>query len=114
MAKRSQRERMNEVGIRELTPKLWGLTLLVVVEVVLMAVALFVGIEPDGSNRLSTLINGLLGRGDVKSEMWLWVSRLSVVAIVVTVIAVRRAQEEFLNERDARKAGEIQDRPQER
>lgn len=60
--------------------------------VFLMAIALFLGIEPDGSGRLETLWRGLLGQGDVKSQAWLWVSRLSVVGIVAAVIGIRREQ----------------------
>ena len=60
--------------------------------VFLMATALFLGIEPDGNNRLETLFRGLLGQGDVKSEMWLWISRLSVVGIVVSVVMIRQEQ----------------------
>lgn len=65
--------------------------------VFLMAIALYLGIEPDGSNRLETLWRGLLGQGDVKSETWLWVSRLSVVGIVASVIGVRREQARVLD-----------------
>lgn len=60
--------------------------------VFLMATALFLGIEPDGSNRLETLFRGLLGQGDVKSDVWLWISRLSVIGIVVSVIMIRQEQ----------------------
>lgn len=65
--------------------------------VFLMAIALFLGIEPDGSGRLETFWRGLLGQGDVKSEAWLWVSRLSVVGIVVSVIGIRREQGRVLD-----------------
>jgi hypothetical protein len=39
--------------------------------VFLMAIALYLGIEPDGGNRVETLVRGLLGQGDVKSAPWL-------------------------------------------
>src|SRR5699024_9188782 len=86
MENRSYREKVNQLGLRDLTPKLWGITILLIAEVFFMAITLYFGIDPDGSNRVSTLINGLLGRGYIKSEMLLWLSRLSVIAIIVTVI----------------------------
>lgn len=67
--------------------------------VFLMAIALYLGIEPDGSNRLETLWRGLLGQGDVKSEAWLWISRLSLVGVVASVIAIRREQSRIVSER---------------
>jgi hypothetical protein len=67
--------------------------------VFLMAIALFLGIEPDGGNRVETLVRGLLGQGDVKSELWLWVSRISLVGIVVSVVMIRKEQGRIVRER---------------
>jgi hypothetical protein len=60
--------------------------------VFLMAIALYLGIDPDGGSRIETLVRGLLGQGDVKSDLWLWVSRLSVVGIVAAVVLIRQEQ----------------------
>lgn len=106
MEKQSYRERVNQLGMRDLTPKLWGIIALLVGLAVLMATALYMGIDPDGTNRVSTLINGLLGRGDIKSLFWLWVSRLSVVALVFAVIWARREQSALADEVIARRARE--------
>src|SRR5699024_763739 len=86
----SYREKVNQLGFRDLTPRMWGIFTLLLAEVFFMATTLYFGIDPDGSNRVSTLINGLLGRGYIKSDLLLWLSRLSVIAIIVTVIWVRR------------------------
>ena len=69
--------------------------------VFLMAIALYLGIEPDGSSRLETLWRGLLGQGDVKSEIWLWISRLSLVAIIGSVVMIRREQGRIVKGRGA-------------
>jgi hypothetical protein len=73
----------------------------VIALVFLMAIALFLGIEPDGGNRLETLVRGLLGQGDVKSDLWLWVSRLSVVGIVASVVMIRKEQGRVVEEKRA-------------
>lgn len=83
----------------EYSSKLKLLMIGVISLVFLMAIALFLGIEPDGSNRLETLFRGLLGQGDVKSEMWLWISRLSVVGIVVSVVMIRQEQGRIVREK---------------
>ena len=70
--------------------------------VFLMAIALFLGIEPDGGNRLETLVRGLLGQGDVKSELWLWISRLSLVAVVASVVMIRQEQGRVVQEKRQR------------
>jgi uncharacterized membrane protein len=74
----------------EMSGLLKGLQFGVVALIAAMATALFFGIDPDGGNRVETLFRGLLGQGQVKSELWLWVARLLVVGIVVMVIAIRR------------------------
>lgn len=83
----------------EYSSKLKLLMIGVIALVFLMAIALFLGIEPDGSNRLETLFRGLLGQGDVKSGMWLWISRLSVVGIVVSVVMIRQEQGRIVREK---------------
>lgn len=83
----------------DMTGKLKGLMVLMIGLVFLMAIALSLGIEPDGESRIETLVRGLLGQGDVKSAMWLWISRLSVVGIVLSVIAIRREQSRIVDEK---------------
>jgi uncharacterized membrane protein len=70
--------------------------------VFLMAIALFMGIEPDGEGRVQTLVKGLLGQGDVKSGLWLWVSRISLVGIVASVVMFRKEQARVVQEKRER------------
>jgi hypothetical protein len=67
--------------------------------VFLMAIALFMGIELDGEGRVQTLVKGLLGQGDVKSGLWLWVSRISLAGIVASVVLIRKEQGRAVQEK---------------
>ncbi len=86
----------------DMSGKLKGIMVLMIGLVFLMATALSLGIEPDGAGRLETLVRGLLGQGHIKSDVWLWISRLSVVGIVVSVIAIRREQSHIVAEKRGR------------
>lgn len=83
----------------DMSGKLKGIMVLMIGLVFLMATALSLGIEPDGEGRLETLVRGLLGQGYVKSMTWLWIARLSLVGIAVSVIAIRREQKAIVAER---------------
>ena len=76
-----------EYSMKDMKRSDWTWQLLIVAEVAVMAVALVLGIDMgDGRANLRSLAQALLGNGDVKSEMWLWVARISVVDLVLTVI----------------------------
>lgn len=64
----------------------WVWQLLIVAEAVLMSIGIVAGIEM-GNDRanIPDLIRAMFGQGDVKSEMWLWVARISLLALIGTV-----------------------------
>jgi H+/Cl- antiporter ClcA len=64
----------------------WVWQLIIVAEVVLLAIGLVLGIDVgDDRPNIPDLIRAIFGQGEVLSEMWLWVARLSLVALIGTV-----------------------------
>lgn len=83
----------------EYSSKLKVLMVGMIALVFVMAIALFLGIEPDGEGRVMTLVRGLLGQGEVKSGLWLWISRASLAGIVASVVMIRKEQGQIVQEK---------------
>lgn len=64
---------------------------IIVAEVLVMGLGFALGIDMDETKiNLANLLDALLGRIDLRSGAWLWVARVALVALVITVIAYRR------------------------
>ena len=84
-------------------PSLRAMVVLVMLEVVFLAVALYLGIGGDGRGRAGDLIRDILGQGEIRSEAWLRVAWAMPLVIAVTLFVAWRMGERFVAERDAGK-----------
>lgn len=84
----------------EMPPSLRGMVVLVILEVIFLAVALYLGIGGDGSGRVRDLTRDVLGRGEVRSEAWLWGAWLTILVIAATLFVAWRIGTRFVAKRD--------------
>jgi len=77
------------------------MVVLVILEVVALAVALYLGIGGDGSGGIGQLERDLLGRGEVRSEPWLRIAWVMLAMIAVTLFVGWRMGIRFVAGDDA-------------
>lgn len=76
-----------DYSLKDMTRVDWICQSIMVVLALTMATGITFGIDVDTDRpRLGDLIRALMGNGNVKSEMWLWVARLSTLLLVITMI----------------------------
>lgn len=69
----------------EMPPLLRAMVVLVILEVIFLATALYLGVGGDGRGSVGDVVRDVLGRGEVRSEAWLRVAWLMPVVIAVTL-----------------------------
>ena len=96
---RTRKQEEERFGWSAFSTKLKLLTFTVLALTILMSTAHSLGIDTGDAQRGDDLVSGLLGKGEVRSLFWLWVARISIVGIVVTVIMMRREERRISRER---------------
>lgn len=89
-------------GWSAFSTKLKLLTIAVLGLTILMSTAHSLGIDTGDGQRGDDLVSGLLGQGEVRSVIWLWIARLSVVGIVITVIMMGKEERRIAAQRRER------------
>lgn len=93
----------------EMSGLMKSLMVLVVLEAVVMGTGIALGVDVGDGRGIISLARALFGQGEILSETWLWVARLMVPALIVTVVAIRRESRRLVEERrgreDHREAG---------
>src|SRR5690606_41504413 len=89
---RTRKQEEERFGWSAFSTKLKLLTFTVLALTILMSTAHSLGIDTGAAQRGDDLVSGLVGQDEDRSHFWLWVARISIFGIVVTVIMIRRQE----------------------